>query len=180
MIQRETFFPPILYFISSIFPFYFTSKIAAQISGGAMCVRKAFYLLSAPTICTSHCVPDMPGNWNNLQKGTLGTALGITQQTRATLPCVSVMNQPPFLTSKIYIRACSSILLCVCTSESLQSSPALFDPMDCSWSGSSVHGILQARILEWVAMPASRGSSRPRDRTHVSYIFCTGRQVHYH
>ena len=37
--------------------------------------------------------------------------------------------------------------------------------MDCSLSGSSVHGILQARILEWVAMPSSRGSSRPRDRT---------------
>ena len=78
MIQRETFFPPILYFISSIFPFYFTSKIAAQISGGTMCIRKAFYLLSAPTICTSHYAPDMPGNWNNLQEGTLGTAPGIT------------------------------------------------------------------------------------------------------
>ena len=40
--------------------------------------------------------------------------------------------------------------------------------MDCSPPGSSVHGILQARMLEWVAMPSSRGSSRPRDRTRVS------------
>ena len=40
--------------------------------------------------------------------------------------------------------------------------------------------ILQARILEWVAMPSSRGSSRPRDRTHVSYISCIGRWVLYH
>ena len=46
----------------------------------------------------------------------------------------------------------------------------LCDPMDCRASGSSVHGILQARILEWVAMPSSRGSSQPRDRTQVSSI----------
>ena len=39
------------------------------------------------------------------------------------------------------------------------------DPTDCSPPGSSVHGILQARILEWVAIPFSRGSSRPRDQT---------------
>ena len=43
--------------------------------------------------------------------------------------------------------------------------------------GSSVQGILQARILEWVAMPSSRGSSRPGDQTHVSYVCCLGRQV---
>ena len=42
--------------------------------------------------------------------------------------------------------------------------------MDCSPPGSSVHGILQARILEWIAMPSSRGSSQPRDRTQVSGI----------
>ena len=51
-----------------------------------------------------------------------------------------------------------------------QSCPALCDPMDCSPPGSSVHGILQARILEWVARPSSRGTSRPRNRTHVSYV----------
>ena len=42
------------------------------------------------------------------------------------------------------------------------SSPTV-DPMDCSLPGSSVHEILQARTLEWVAMPSSRGSSQPRD-----------------
>ena len=56
----------------------------------------------------------------------------------------------------------------------------LYDPMHCSPTGSSFHGILQARILEWVAMPSSRGFSWPRDRTHVSYISCTSRQVLYH
>ena len=44
------------------------------------------------------------------------------------------------------------------------------DPMDCSPRGSSVLGILQARILEWVAISVSRGSSQPRDRTQVSRI----------
>ena len=51
-----------------------------------------------------------------------------------------------------------------------QSCPALCDPMDYSLPGSSVHGILQARILEWVAIPFSRGSSQPRDQTQVSCI----------
>ena len=46
--------------------------------------------------------------------------------------------------------------------------PSLRDPMDCSPPGSSVHGIFQARVLEWVAISFSRGSSRPRDRTPVS------------
>ena len=48
--------------------------------------------------------------------------------------------------------------------------PALCNPMDCSPPGSSVHGILQARILEWVAISFSRGSSWPWDRTQVSCI----------
>ena len=48
--------------------------------------------------------------------------------------------------------------------------PTLCDPMDCSPLGSSVHGILQARILEWVAIYFSRGSFQPRDQTQVSRI----------
>ena len=46
----------------------------------------------------------------------------------------------------------------------------LCDPMNCSPPGSSVHGIFQARILEWVAIPFSRGFSQPRDQTHISHI----------
>ena len=46
------------------------------------------------------------------------------------------------------------------------------DPVDSSPPGSSVHGILQARTLEWVAMPSSRESSRSRDQTHISYVSC--------
>ena len=51
-----------------------------------------------------------------------------------------------------------------------QSCPTLCDPVDCSPPSSSVHGILQARVLEWVAISFSRGFSWPRDRTQVSHI----------
>ena len=51
-----------------------------------------------------------------------------------------------------------------------QSCPTLCNPMDCSPPGPSVHGIIQERILEWVATPFSRGSSPPRDRTQVSHV----------
>ena len=51
-----------------------------------------------------------------------------------------------------------------------QSCPTLCDPMDCYPPGSSVNGILQVRVLEWVAMPFSRGSSWNKEWTHVSSI----------
>ena len=57
--------------------------------------------------------------------------------------------------------------VCVCA-KSLQLCPTLCDPMDCSLPGSSVHVILQARILELVAMPFSRASSHHRDQNHFS------------
>ena len=57
-------------------------------------------------------------------------------------------------------------VLCLVT----QSCLTLCSPVDCSPPGFSVHGILQARILEWFAMPSSRGSSQPRDQTWVSHI----------
>ena len=68
---------------------------------------------------------------------------------------------------------CVSVCLCA------QLCLPLCDPMDYSPPGSSVHGIFQARILKWVAMPSSRASSQPRDWTHVSYVSCIGRWVLY-
>ena len=55
-------------------------------------------------------------------------------------------------------------------SEVAQLCPTLCDPMDCSLSGSSVHGIFQARVLEWIAISFSRGSSQPRNWTPVPHI----------
>ena len=61
----------------------------------------------------------------------------------------------------------------ICKVKVTQSRPTLWDPMDCSLPGPSVQGILQARILERVAVllpPFSSGSSQPRDRTHISCV----------
>ena len=64
-------------------------------------------------------------------------------------------------------------VLCLVT----QSCPTLCIPMDCSPSGSSAMGMLQARIVQWIVMLSSRGSSQPRDRTWVSH---TERPILYH
>ena len=60
-----------------------------------------------------------------------------------------------------------------------QSCPAVCNPMDCRPPCSSVHGISQARILEWVAISFSRGSSQPRDQTHISCLSCRWILYHY-
>ena len=64
--------------------------------------------------------------------------------------------------------------------KSSQSHLTLWRPVDCSPPGSSVHGILQARMLEWIIISTSRGSSQPRDQTCVSYVSYIGRRVLYH
>ena len=64
--------------------------------------------------------------------------------------------------------------------KSLQVCLTLWDPMECSPPGTSVLGILQARILEWVAISFSRGSFQAQDQTHVSYNSCMGIQVLNH
>ena len=70
----------------------------------------------------------------------------------------------------------SRLLLVICFTyqsvkvSAVRSHPTLCDPMDCSPPGSSDHGILQARVLEWLAMPFSRGSSRPRAPAKISCI----------
>ena len=61
--------------------------------------------------------------------------------------------------------------------KSLQLCPTLCDPMDCSPPGLSVHGILQARMLEWVAISFSWESSQPRDRIHISYVSCISKWI---
>ena len=66
-----------------------------------------------------------------------------------------------------YIVTIIKLNICLHT-KSLQLCLTLCDPMDCSPPGSCVHGILQARILEWVAVPSSRGPSQPRDQAWIS------------
>ena len=78
------------------------------------------------------------------------------------------MKRPTFLPGD---AVCDE--LCLVT----KSCPSLCVPMDCSPPGSSVHRILQARTLEWVAISSSKVSSQLRDRTYISYV---GRQILYH
>ena len=73
--------------------------------------------------------------------------------------------------------ACVKGLCCV---KSLQLCPTPCDPMDCSPPCSSVHRILQVRILEWLAMPFSREPPQSWDQTCISYVSCIGRLVLYH
>ena len=73
---------------------------------------------------------------------------------------------------------CSFPLLCCCLVA--KSRLTLFNLMNCSLPGSSVHEILQARILEQVTISYSRGSSWPRDQNPISCVSCTGGQILYH
>ena len=68
-----------------------------------------------------------------------------------------------------------TFIKCVCVLCSVVS-----DSMDCSLSGFFVHGIFQAKILEWVAISYSRGSSPLRDGTSISCVSCIGRRILYH
>ena len=87
--------------------------------------------------------------------------------------------QPPrshFYNHQFSLNSVREVLcVCVCVHVHAQLYPTL-----CSPPGSSVHGICQARILKWVATSSSRGSSQPRDQTHISCISCTGRLILYH
>ena len=99
----------------------------------------------------------------------------ICMQVKKQQPELNIQQQTGFKLGKEYIKAvyCHPAYLtymqsavCLVT----PSRPTLCDPVDCSPPGSSVHGILQARILEWVVISFSSGSSQPRDRTWVSRI----------
>jgi len=94
---------------------------------------------------------------------------GLVSSLRRKLSLSSAFDQfQPFGPNQPYLCL---LIMCV-RAQSLQSSPTLCDSWDCSSPGSSVHGILQASTLEWVAMLSSRGYSQPRDRTHMSCISC--------
>ena len=95
------------------------------------------------------------------------------------LTCLSIQQTIPeisvSMTHSLQVRKRSTLLAVVSRFPKVkvlvaQLCPTLCDPMDCSLPGSSVHGIFQARILEWVAIPFSRRSSQPRNQTQVSCV----------
>ena len=100
------------------------------------------------------CPGDFPGK---------STEMGFHFLLQGILPDPGIKPRSP-------TSACRFFTTVPPESEVAQSCLTLCDPMDCSLPISSVHGIFQARILEWVAISFSRGSSQPRDRTWVSCI----------
>ena len=106
-----------------------------------------------------------------------GTQTEDTDQLRCRTLC-ELMDCITLTSERIWIPPLGC--MCACVHAKLFSQVRLCDPLDCSSSVSSVHGILQAGILEWGAVPSSRGSSKPRDRTCVSYVSCISRWVLYH
>ena len=105
--------------------------------------------------------------------------LGLSQHYRKTISGLSTIRV--FTLYSIYLFIIfyvfrEHLLVCVCVCVwcvcvcVAQLCPTLCNPMDCSLPGSSVHGIFQARVLEWVAIPFLRISSQARDRTTVSCI----------
>ena len=132
----------------------------------------SFFVFSFPFFpCLCHA---LVGCWFSAQ------GLGLSLRVRASCPRPGTpenshtqviqisMNSPRglHLDTKIY-------MLCA---QSFQSCLTLCDPMDCSPPGSSVHRILQAKILERVVMLSFRGSSQPRDQTCISYVSWFGRE----
>ena len=77
-----------------------------------------------------------------------------------------------------FLTLCVCVCDCVCSVT--QSCLTLWDPRDSSPPGSSVHGIFQVKLLNWVALSYSRWSSQPRDQTWVSCVSCIGRWILYH
>ena len=90
-----------------------------------------------------------------------GSSQAGTEPRSPTLQADFLLSEPPGIATAVAAAA-----------KLLQSCLTLCDPIDCSSPGSSAHGILQARILEQVAISFSRGSSQLKDRTHLSYVFC--------
>ena len=138
---------------------------------------------SQTTECPLDCVSI---NWG--QVITLLSAVLLKLQWAAESPQVLVKTARPhsqgFLFGQFWVNwgpnKCQVILeLLALFGQCSVMSDSLRLP-DCSPPGSSVHGMLQARILEWVAVSYSRGPSAPRGWTHVSCVSCIGRQILYH
>ena len=142
--------------------------------------RPLRWLLPPEALRTDHQGP----SGQKFLRHTLGGSHPTTMRRLRLCSQIAEMTQPPdkeAARGRKHMLGSAGFLMhaCLCA-KSLQLCLTVCNPMDWSSPGSSVHGILQVRILEWVAMPSSRGSSRPRDQTHVSYVSCFGRLVLYH
>ena len=136
---------------------------------------------SCPGSSTGLAYPSASAPVSSFPPCSLGPPLwpgGLSHGASGCWKCLSEDTRRWFLLilCPLFLISCLQCDLLCCWA---QSCPALCSPVVCSPPGSSVHGLFQARILEWVAMPSSRGSSPPRDQTHISCVVCFGRQILY-
>ena len=120
----------------------------------------------APEVHTLNCRVKM---WRQNDKSWV-CAEPWEQSTPGTQSVVAAQSSALTLPAKPFRGCPAGMCICMCESEVTQSCSTLCDPMDCTLPGSSVHGIFQAIVLEWIAISFSRGSSQTRDWTLVSHI----------
>ena len=124
-------------------------------------ISKVLRRLRPPGVDTTNLSENLPipggptPTWRCTEAGE-DSRSNVPKSPRSHPSCVYSWSSP----HPLFLASCVHAQLC----------HTLCDPMDCSTTGSSVRGILQARILEWVAIPVSRGPSQPRDQTQVSCI----------
>ena len=117
----------------------------------------------------------LPEDWRNLfglHIYLIFLSWGTLRQFLSTACCFKVIHWSICLLLRS-LRASVCVLSC-------SDASTLCNPVGCSLPGSSVHGIFQSRMLEWIAISFFRGSSWPRDQTRVSWVSCIGRWILYH
>ena len=162
----------------SRYPFPYPGDLPdPQIEPGSSTLQVDSLLSQPPVVVQSlSCVQFFVTSWTAAHLASLPFSI-----SRSLLKLISIelmmpsshiiLCHPLFLPPSIFSSiSCCLVVQCL----------TLCDPVDWRPIGSSVHGILQARILEWVAISFSRGSSGPRDWTRVSYVSWIGRQIIYH
>ena len=131
-----------------------------------------FICLAPPFLFLKHFHFHLPNQFND---NSLNFSWVISDSLSSTLLSVTTYHLYSELANYIcvknhWLREKAKQNSCIKQVKLAQSCPTLCDPKDGRLPGSSVHGILKTRILKWVAIPLSRGSSQPRDQTQVSCI----------
>ena len=138
---------------------------------GPLCMKLSTFVRSLEGCWLLHTCALLPGEWcaHILVPSVCWCTLVFSSSfgVNKNFVCVSVHMLSEFLCGRYSGGLNGYCCGCLIT----QSCPTLCDPKDPSLPGSSVHGFLQPRILEWVAISFSRRSSRPRDQTCVSFFF---------
>ena len=155
MCVKYTFFHFIYVYIYHKFYYFNHFRMYSLLALITVTLLQNYHHHPSPEICIFQ-------NWNSI---AIKQLLGLSALPSSTLATIILLSVSEDFTTLDNSGHCHCVQSCL----------TLCDPMDCSPSGSSFHGIFQARILDWVAIFSSRGFSRSRDWTCVFCIYCTGR-----